>query len=93
MELNCIVISSDKNMIYKNKSARRGAPFVPIGMPTTCRNSAPPKETNMLSMRPLKQIKTFAIETTTKLEPLISHTGILMTIYLSIILDLQNFFH
>ena len=51
---------------YKNKSARRGAQFVPIGMPTTCRNSAPPKETNMLSMRPLKQIKTFAIETTTK---------------------------
>jgi hypothetical protein len=36
---------------YKNKSARRGAQFVPIGMPTTCRNSAPPKETNMLSMR------------------------------------------
>ena len=28
-----------------------------------------------------------------KLEPLISHTGILMTSYLSIILDLQNFFH
>ena len=28
-----------------------------------------------------------------KLEPLISHTGILMTFYLSIILDLQNFFH
>jgi hypothetical protein len=27
------------------------------------------------------------------LEPLISHTGILMTFYLSIILDLQNFFH
>jgi hypothetical protein len=26
-------------------------------------------------------------------EPLISHTGILMTFYLSIILDLQNFFH
>ena len=26
-----------------------------------------------------------------KLEPLISHTGILMTFYLSIILDLQNF--
>ena len=26
-------------------------------------------------------------------EPLISHTGILKTIYLSIILDLQNFFH
>jgi hypothetical protein len=36
---------------YKNKSARRGAHFVPIGMPTTSRNSAPPKETNMLSMR------------------------------------------
>jgi hypothetical protein len=27
-----------------------------------------------------------------RLEPLISHTGILMTFYLSIILDLQNFF-
>jgi hypothetical protein len=28
-----------------------------------------------------------------RLESLISHTGILMTFYLSIILDLQNFFH
>ena len=28
-----------------------------------------------------------------RLEPLISHTGILMTFYLSIILDLQNVFH
>ena len=28
-----------------------------------------------------------------RLEPLISHTGILTTFYLSIILDLQNFFH
>jgi hypothetical protein len=28
-----------------------------------------------------------------RLEPFISHTGILMTFYLSIILDLQNFFH
>jgi hypothetical protein len=28
-----------------------------------------------------------------RLEPLISHTGILMTFYLSIILELQNFFH
>ena len=28
-----------------------------------------------------------------RLEPLISHTGILMTFYLSIIPDLQNFFH
>jgi hypothetical protein len=27
---------------YKNKSARRGAQFVPIGMPTTCWNSIPP---------------------------------------------------
>jgi hypothetical protein len=26
-------------------------------------------------------------------KPLISHTGILMTFYLSIILDLQHFFH
>jgi hypothetical protein len=31
---------------YTNKSARRGAQFVPIGMPTTCWNSIPPKETN-----------------------------------------------
>jgi hypothetical protein len=36
---------------YKKKSARRGAQFVPIGMPTTCCNSIPTKETNMLSMR------------------------------------------
>jgi hypothetical protein len=36
---------------YKNKSARRGAQFVPIGMPTTFWNSVPPKETTMLSMR------------------------------------------
>ena len=28
-----------------------------------------------------------------RLEPLVSHTGILMTFYLSIMLDLQNFFH
>ena len=28
-----------------------------------------------------------------RLEPLISRTGILVTFYLSIILDLQNFFH
>ena len=28
-----------------------------------------------------------------RLEPVISHTGILMTFYLSIILNLQNFFH
>jgi polyphosphate kinase 2 (PPK2 family) len=39
----------------------------------------------------------FSTELTTRrfmrLEPLISHTGILMTFYLSIILDLQNFFH
>jgi hypothetical protein len=33
---------------YKNKLARRGAQFVLIGMPTTCWNSVPPKETNML---------------------------------------------
>jgi hypothetical protein len=32
--------------LLKNKSARRGAQFVPIGMPTTCWNSVPPKETN-----------------------------------------------
>jgi hypothetical protein len=36
---------------YKNKSARRGAQFVPTGKPTTCWNSVSPKETNMLSIR------------------------------------------
>jgi hypothetical protein len=40
-------------------------------MPTTCWNSVPPKETNMLSMR----------------------NSSILTFYLSIILDLQNFFH
>ena len=35
----------------------------------------------------------FKIRRFMRLEPLISHTGILMTFYLSIILDLQNFFH
>jgi hypothetical protein len=49
---------------YKNKSARRGAQFVPIGMPTTCWNSVPPKETNMLSMRnSVFSIKTFDFST------------------------------
>jgi hypothetical protein len=38
---------------YKNKSARRGAQFVPIGMPTTCWNSVPPKETNMFDFSTL----------------------------------------
>ena len=33
---------------YKNKSARRGTQFVPIGMPTTCWNSVPPKETYVI---------------------------------------------
>jgi hypothetical protein len=33
---------------HDNKSARRGAQFVPIGMLTTCWNSIPPKETNMI---------------------------------------------
>jgi hypothetical protein len=41
---------------YKNKSARRGAQFVPIGMPTTCWNSTPPKETNMLVMMSTKPL-------------------------------------
>jgi hypothetical protein len=35
----------------------------------------------------------FSTELTNVVEPLISHTDILMTFYLSIILDLQNFFH
>jgi hypothetical protein len=34
-----------------NSTARRGAQFVSIGMPTTCWNSVLPKETNMISMR------------------------------------------
>jgi hypothetical protein len=45
------LIGNSDSYEYKNKSARRGAQFVPIGMPTTCGNSIPPKETNMLSMR------------------------------------------
>jgi hypothetical protein len=44
---------------YKNKSARRGTQFVPIGMPTTCWNSVPPKEANMLSMRNSSILKLF----------------------------------
>ena len=40
--------------------------------------------------RPISNVK---IRRFMRLEPLISHTGILMTFYLSIILDLQNFFH
>jgi hypothetical protein len=39
---------------YKSEWARVEAQFVPIGMPTTCWNSVPPKETNMLSMRKKK---------------------------------------
>jgi hypothetical protein len=49
-QLSTKIYNSD-SYEYKNKSARRGAQFVPIGMPTTCWNSFPPKETNMLSMR------------------------------------------
>ena len=39
------------------------------------------------------QNKLLKIRRFMRLEPLISHSGILMTFYLSIILDLQNFFH
>ena len=34
---------------YRNMSARRGAQFVPIGMPTFCWKTFPPKTTKMLS--------------------------------------------
>ena len=36
---------------YRNMSARRGAQFVPIGMPTICWKTFPPKTTKMLSTR------------------------------------------
>ena len=44
--MNLLILTS-----FWRNSARRGAQFVPIGMPTTCWSSVPPKETNMLSMR------------------------------------------
>jgi hypothetical protein len=47
--VNSVLKNSD-SYEYGNKSARREAKFVPIGMPTTCWNSIPRKETNMLSM-------------------------------------------
>ena len=34
------ILRNSDSYEYKNKSARRGAQFVPIGMPTTCWNSA-----------------------------------------------------
>jgi hypothetical protein len=104
---------------YKNKSSRRGAQFVPIGMPTTCWNSVPPKETNMLSMRNSftvyykcescrgevwmvilltvgflqKLVKDKKIHEARAFNFTYRNICILMTFYLSIILDLQNFFH
>ena len=36
---------------YTNMSARRGAQLVPIGMPTICWKTFPPKTTKMLSTR------------------------------------------
>ena len=36
---------------YRNMSARRAAQFVPIGMPTICWKTFPPKTTKMLSTR------------------------------------------
>ena len=36
---------------YRKMSARRGAQFVPIGMPTICWKTFPPKTTKMLSTR------------------------------------------
>ena len=36
---------------YRNMSARRGAQFVPIGMPIICWKTFPPKTTKMLSTR------------------------------------------
>ena len=36
---------------YRNMSARRGAQFVPIGMPTICWKTFPWKTTKMLSTR------------------------------------------
>ena len=36
---------------YRNMSARRRAQFVPIGMPTICWKTFPPKTMKMLSTR------------------------------------------
>ena len=36
---------------YRKMSARRGAQFMPIGMPTICWKTFPPKTTKMLSTR------------------------------------------
>ena len=36
---------------YRNMSARKGAQFVPIGMPTICWKTFSPKTTKMLSTR------------------------------------------
>ena len=36
---------------YRNMSARRGAQFVPMGMPTICWKTFPAKTTKMLSTR------------------------------------------
>ena len=36
---------------YRNMLARRGAQFVPIGMPTICWKTFPPMTTKMLSTR------------------------------------------
>ena len=36
---------------YRNMSARRGAQFVPIGMPTICWKTFPPKTSKILSTR------------------------------------------
>ena len=36
---------------YRKMSARRGAQFVPIGMPTICWKTFPPETTKMLSTR------------------------------------------
>jgi len=41
---------------YKNKSARRGAQLVPIGMPTVCWKIRPPNSINILSMKKVYHI-------------------------------------
>jgi hypothetical protein len=36
LHLRNMLLRNSDSYEYKNKSARRGAQFVPIGMPTTC---------------------------------------------------------
>ena len=69
-----------------------GSKFVVIGYNSTYFSNKIPKGKTCYSEEQMISIL-YKIRRFMRLEPLISHTGILMTLYLSIIPDLQNFFH